>query len=258
MSYRAYRLAVTWTLRNHLFNMNADIYLKAFSLTPLAGAARPAVEASLSGPEEVDIFPSVVSSPTQVILYTISGGRRADLGRVPQQQHLWGVFGLWEVIPHAGIISVSDLLNYIIEFNALPRIGAIINPIGDVVWTFKCGSINLTFPYCDSESSTWDAHVWGPPAILLLIDFLQVEQMHKWYFTAQIQTWCLPRPLFVLDPTVSEETTLLSLLGCFFYPPDIRFSFLPGWCLFSFKLRPAWVSGGENTLKLMLSLSWGW
>lgn len=88
MSYRAYRLAVTWTLRNHLFNMNADIYLEAFSLTPLAGAARPAVEASLSGPEEVDIFPSVVSSLTQVILYTISGGGRADLGRVPQQRHL--------------------------------------------------------------------------------------------------------------------------------------------------------------------------
>lgn len=225
--------------------MNTGIYLEAFSFTPLAGAARPAVGASLSGPEEVDIFPSVLCSPAQVILYTISGGRQADLGHVPQQRHLWGVFGLWEVVPHAGIISVSDLLYYIIEFNALPWIGAIINPIGDVVWTFKCGSINLTFPYCDSESSTWTAHVWGPPAILLLINFLQVEQMHKWYFTAQIQTWCLPRPLFVLDPTVSEETMLLSLLGCFFYPPDIRFSFPPGWCLFSFKSRPAWVSGGR-------------
>lgn len=81
-------LAVTWTLQNHLFNMNTGIYLEAFSFTPLAGAARPAVGASLSGPEEVDIFPSVLCSPAQVILYTISGGRQADLGHVPQQRHL--------------------------------------------------------------------------------------------------------------------------------------------------------------------------
>lgn len=75
-------------LRNHLFNMNTDIYLEAVSFPPLAGAARPAAKASLPGPEEVDIFPSVVCSPTQVILYTLSGGRQADLGHVPQQQHL--------------------------------------------------------------------------------------------------------------------------------------------------------------------------
>lgn len=75
-------------MQNHLSNMNTDIDLEAFSYTPPAGAARPAVEASLSAPEEVDIFPSVVCSPTQVILYTISGGRQADLGHVPQQRHL--------------------------------------------------------------------------------------------------------------------------------------------------------------------------
>lgn len=68
--------------------MGYQAYRLAFSFTPLAGAARLAVHASLSGPEEVDIFPSVVCSSTQVILYTISAGRQADLGHVPQQRHL--------------------------------------------------------------------------------------------------------------------------------------------------------------------------
>lgn len=121
---------------------------------------------------------------------------------------------------------------------------------------FKCRGINLTFSYCNSESSTWTAHVWGPPAIFLLIDFLQVEQMHKWSFKEQIQTSCLRWPLFVLDPTVSEETTLLSLLGCFFYPHHIRCSFLPDWCLFSLKRRLVGVSGGR-TLNPQLSLTSG-
>lgn len=84
VSYQAHRLAVTWMWQSHLFLMNTDTYLEAVSFPPLAGAARPAAPASLRGPEEVDIFPSVVSSPTQVILYTLSGGRQADRGHVPQ------------------------------------------------------------------------------------------------------------------------------------------------------------------------------
>lgn len=196
----------------------------------------------------MNIFPAVVCSSTWVIVYTISGGGQAHLSRLPQQQHFWGALRLWEVVPHAGIISVANILCYIIEFNELPWIWAIINPIGDVAWIFfffKCRGINLTFPYCNSESSTWTAHVRGPPAILLLINFLQVEQMHK-SFKEQIQTSCLCWPLFVLDPTVSEETTLLSLLGWFFfYPHHIRCSFLPDWCLFSLKRKLVGVSGGR-------------
>lgn len=86
--------------------------------------------------------------------------------------------------------------------------------------------------------------------------------MHKWSFKEQIQTSCLCWPLFVPDPTVSEGTMLLSLLGCFFYPYHIRCSFMPGWCLFSLKRRLFGVSGGENTLNLQLLLNYrplqGW
>lgn len=152
--------------------------MEAFSFTPGSNWLALPIQ-----PLRLDIFPAVVWSPTLVILYTISGGGQADLSRLPQRQHFWGGLSLREVVPHAGIVSVADILWYIIEFNELPWFWVIINPRGDVTWIFffffyfKCRGINLTFSYCNSESSTWTAHVTGPPAILLLINFLQMEQM---------------------------------------------------------------------------------